>query len=339
MWINELKLQLPVVVAPMAGVSKARLVIASLQNGMLGSLGAGMMSPDTIRQNVGEIRASTSKPFNINLFVINNEPEFDAACGAADWIRDYSAKYKYDFSVPTTYANRFEDQFAAALECKPAIMSFAFGIISQDQLNACHDSGIKVIGTATSFDEAMAWQELGADAVCLQGIEAGGHRGNFLVSNLGIPLAQLVDQVLPHIKVPIIAAGGIMDGKDASDYLKNGAALVQLGTAFLAAPESELPGPWTEALKGSLGNTTALTPAFSGKHARGIVNRFINESKDKPYFPYPVQNAYTVGLRKQAGERKNNQDMSLWAGVEFHRARFLPVSELAKLLKTEIELS
>lgn len=332
-------LQLPVMVAPMAGVSKARLVIASLQNGMLGSLGAGMMSPDAIRQSVGEIRAATSKPFNINLFVVNNNPEFDAACGAAEWLRDYSAKYNYDFAVPTTYAHSFDEQFAAALECKPAILSFTFNIISQSQLDACHDNGIKVIGTATSLDEALAWQKLGADAVCLQGIEAGGHRGNFLTSNLGIPLAELVDQVLPEINVPVIAAGGIMDGVDAARYLHKGVALVQLGTVFLAAPESELAEPWIDALKGNMGNTTTLTPSFSGKHARGIVNRFISESKDKPYFPYPVQNAYTASLRKQAGERKNSQDMSLWAGTEFPRARFVPISELAKLLKTEIELS
>lgn len=337
MWINELKLQLPIIVAPMAGVSKPRLVVASAKNGLLGSLGAGMLSPEAIRQSVAEIRAETSLPFNINLFVIDNCPEFNNRCGATEWIQDYSAKHKYEFSVPSSYAPNFEDQFAAALETKPAVLSFTFGIISPVQLKACHENGVRVIGTATSLDEALAWEKLGADAICLQGIEAGGHRGNFLSENLGLPLTELVDQVVSKVEVPLIAAGGIMDGRKASEYLKRGIDLVQLGTAFMATPESELAEPWTRALKGELGTETTLTPLFSGKNARGIVNRFITANKDKPCFPYPVQNAYTAPLRKQASERKDNQDMSLWAGEQFTSARFVGIENLVKILQSEID--
>lgn len=339
--MNELKLKLPIIQAPMAGVTKSRMVIESCKAGILGSLGAGMMNPQDIRSSIREIKHTVNgAPFNVNLFVIDHfENGYSWEENDVSWLKQYYEKHSLGtFPNPSQFAPNFHHQLDAVLEEAPPIASFTFGILTPEQMEQCHKRGIKVVGTATSVLEALEWEKLGADYICVQGIEAGGHRGNFLdLEAPGIGLFPLIPEVVSRVKVPVIAAGGIMDGKSIVSALLLGASAVQMGTIFLTCDEAGLPGAYKKGITNKSADDTAVMKGFSGRYARGIKNTFSEYSKDKPVLPYPVQNSLTQPMRKASTQRDDPEHISLWAGQGVNRIRHGTISDICSQLKKEME--
>jgi nitronate monooxygenase len=277
-----------IVQAPMANVQPPALAAAVSEAGGLGTIAGATLSADELRDAIREVRAATDAPFGVNLF-------------APPYVR--------------------EDLFAVVLEERPAVFSFTFGPVDPVPLR---QAGIVVLGTATTVEEAQA---LDVDVVVAQGAEAGGHRGTFIGSfdDALVPLAELVPQIAAAVDVPVIAAGGIMDGRDIARALALGAQGVQLGTAFLFTPECAAPPPWLDALQGY---ETVVTPAYSGRHARAARTPFLEElMAGPPPLPYPEQRA-VVAARPDA-------ERFYLGGTEAARARELPAAELVRTLVAE----
>ncbi|KAA8388642.1 nitronate monooxygenase [Acetobacter tropicalis] len=327
----------PVIQAPMAGVSDSSVVIKATQAGFLGALGAGMMEPETIQKESRNIRAATSAPFCINLFVLE-EPSSNAPdLAPLTWLTDLYAWHNIPFSVPEKCAPSFPAQFEAVLAEAPAVLSCTFGQLSKDQIAACHARNIAVVGTATSTPEALAWADAGADAICAQGIEAGGHRGSFLTAqDQGMGLLPLLQEIRSAVSLPLIAAGGIATGSAILAVLALGACAAQMGTALLPSTDLSLPSPYRKALLNKpFGTDTELTNAFSGRYARGLQNEFLRTSRGKATLPYPIQNALTQPLRKVSAQT-DGEHLSLWAGQAVHLGRDISLAALAETLKKEL---
>ncbi|MGD7070443.1 NAD(P)H-dependent flavin oxidoreductase [Acetobacter sp. AAB5] len=338
---ETLELALPVIQAPMAGISNAEMVIAASNAGFLGSLGAGMMSPEEIEASLHQIKSETTSAFNVNLFIIDHLPRYHPAPQDTLFLRHIYEKLELDFTLPNQYAPSFQEQFEVLLHAKPPVASFTFGILTQEQVSRLHAQGIFVCGTATTSAEARAWADVGADAVCAQGIEAGGHRGSFLSDGgNGVGLLPLVREIVKDISIPVIAAGGIMDGEGIVAAISLGAEAVQMGTAFLGCSDTALAPAYRKALAQHLpAESTVLTHVFSGRLARGIRNQFIEEYGSSQPFPYPVQNALTQALRKKAARDGNAENMSLWAGQGLRLIRDNSFKEMAHILQDEIRLA
>lgn len=332
----------PIIQAPMAGgAATPELVAAVSDAGGLGSLGAAYSSPDAIRQSIADLRARTSKPFNVNLFVLDPpRPEPQQIARAMELlqpIRDALGLPRGE--APTKFGEDFSAQLAAVIAAQPPVASFTFGILDARQVAALKAGGTLVIGTATSVNEARAWEAAGADAICAQGSEAGAHRGTFMGSfeSSMIGTMALVPQVVDAVRVPVIAAGGIMDGRGIAAALMLGAAGVQLGTAFLTCPEAGTHPAWKAALRNARDDQTLITRAFSGRHARGLVNEFmltLNQVQHEiPAFP--VQNALTGPLRQAAAKANRPEFLALWAGQAASLSRGLPAAQLIAALREE----
>lgn len=336
--VEKLELALPVIQAPMAGISNAEMVIAASNAGFLGSLGAGMMSPEEIEASLHQIKSETTSAFNVNLFIIDHLPSYYPDPQDTLFLRHVYEKLELDFILPNQYAPSFQEQFEVLLHAKPPVASFTFGILTQEQVSMLHAQGIFVCGTATTSAEARAWADVGADAVCAQGIEAGGHRGSFLSDGgNGVGLLPLVREIVKDISIPVIAAGGIMDGEGIVAAISLGAEAVQMGTAFLGCSDTALALAYRKALEQHLpAESTVLTNVFSGRLARGICNQFIEEYGSSQPFPYPVQNALTQALRKKAARDGNAENMSLWAGQGLRLIRNTSFKEMAHILQDEI---
>lgn len=330
-------LRLPIIQAPMAGVTTAAMVASACEAGILGAFGAGMLEPAAMKSAVEEIRQLTDKPFNLNLFILEDTPPLQISEHAIDGLRRVHKTLNLpDLSPPQKYAPSFSDQFNMLLELRPAMASFTFGILSAAQVAQLHDHGCYVVGTATTLDEVLAWQAVGADAICLQGVEAGGHRGMFLQSeDRGMSLLTLLAEVRAKTALPLIAAGGIMTGQAIAAAQCLGADLVQLGTAFLFCDEASIAPAYRQQLLGAQGHHTKLTRAFSGKFARGIENQFMRDMSGEDALAYPIQNALTGPLRKWAKEQDNPEYMSLWAGQGVGLGRAMPISQLVETLAAE----
>ncbi|TIA68498.1 hypothetical protein E3P91_04050 [Wallemia ichthyophaga] len=299
--------RLPVIQAPMAGASTPKMAISASNCGVLGSIGCGMMQPNALKSAIRETKAGTERPFNVNLFVTDNQEGYnvDSVRDRLAWLYDYYTEMGLDSPRPSTFAPKFEEQFEALLEAQPPIASFVFGGIDI----------ARVIGAATTPTEAEYWQRVGADGIVLQGIEAGGHRCSFLdPENPGEPLSELL-KASRHLHTPLIAAGGIMNGRDVRVALRQGADCAQLGTAFLTTEESPVPASYRESLIAAHNDDTTLTKAFSGRWARGIRNRFTDMAGVQFTAPYPVQNALTQPLRSNAATHHRSDELSLWAGM------------------------
>lgn len=337
-FVEQLGLALPVIQAPMAGISTAEMVVAASNAGFLGSLGAGMMSPEEMEASLRQIKSETTAAFNVNLFIIDHLPDYQLDAEDILFLRNIYEKLELDFILPDKYAPSFQEQFEVLLHAKPPVASFTFGILTQEQVSKLHDQGILVCGTATTSAEARAWAEVGADSVCAQGIEAGGHRGSFLSDDgNGVGLFPLVREIVKDISIPVIAAGGIMDGEGIVAAISLGAEAVQMGTAFLGCSDAVLAPAYRKALAQHLpAESTMLTNIFSGRLARGIRNQFIEEYGSSQPFPYPVQNALTQALRKKAARDGNAENMSLWAGQGLRLIRDVSFKELAHILQDEI---
>ncbi|WP_333736329.1 nitronate monooxygenase [Streptomyces sp. IBSBF 2806] len=350
----------PIVQAPMAGgVSVPQLAAAVAEAGGLGFLAAGYKTADGLYQEIKQLRSLTGRPFGVNLFM--PQPEYPgagvgsgsqgaagASLPAAGAIEVYAhqlageaAWYETELGDPDSGRDDGYDAKLAVLLDNPApVVSFHFGVPGGDTLESLRRAGAFTLVTATTAEEAVAVERAGADAVIVQGVEAGGHQGahrdNPETDGCGMGLLSLIAQVRESVRLPIVAAGGLMRGSQIAAVLAAGASAAQLGTAFLATPESGAPAVHKQALTNPLFVRTELTRAFSGRPARALVNRFLREHG--PYAPaaYPEVHHLTAPLRKAAAKAGDAQGMALWAGQGHRMARELPAGQLVEVLLAEL---
>jgi nitronate monooxygenase len=330
-----LRVEHPIIQAGMAGgATTPELVAAVSEAGGLGTLGAAYMSPDAIRDAVAEVRSLTGRPFAVNLFV--PEP-FDPSLYDPREVNAPLARYREELGIEVPeevgdFVQPFEDQLAVVIEEKVPVFSFTFGVPEEAQISALKKAGIVLIGTATTVREGLVLEERGVDAMVGQGSEAGGHRGTFIgdFESAMVGTMALVPQLADSLSVPVIAAGGIMDGRGLAAALVLGAEGVQMGTAFLPCPESGIHPKYKEAVLAAKSEETSLTRAFSGKPARGIRNRFIEEMEEQEVPAYPVQNAYTKDIRAAAAKENRIEFLSLWAGQAAGLGRAVPAAEIVE---------
>ena len=338
--LDLFKTEFPIVLAPMAGIMDADLVIAAAQGGALGSLPCAMISAEKAREQVNIIRQRVSAPLNLNFFCHTTEdadPRREA--GWKRRLADYYKELGIDPAAPIVAANRAP--FDAAMcelveELKPEIVSFHFGLPEQALLKRVKAAGCIVISSATIVREAIWLEENGADAIIAQGAEAGGHRGMFLTDNIAEQPGTfaLVPQVVDAVRVPVIAAGGIADGRGIAAAFALGAAGVQIGSAYLRCPESKVIAPARVALAQARDDSTVITNVMTGRPARGVPNRVMREvgpiSPDAPAFPH---SATALGPLKVAAEKLGKVDFTnLWAGQAVRLGREMPAAELTRAL-------
>jgi nitronate monooxygenase len=312
-------LEIPIIQAPMLGASGSAMALAVSRAGGLGSLALAGSPPADIETEVARAKAE-GRPFAANLFVLALARPDPAVVDAAlerlaPW---YEALGLEVPAAPNDFAPDFEAQFAALVRTAPPAASFTFGILTRAQVEALQARGVIVIGTATTVAEARAWADVGADAICAQGMEAGGHRGSFLapVEESLVGTMALVPLVAQAVDVPVIAAGAIMDGRGVAAALALGAAAVQMGTAFLLADTAVISPPWRRVLESVGDDATRLTRAFSGRYARGVENDFMRRMRPlEDQIPaYPIQNRLTQPLRAAAAKAGDAEAINLWAG-------------------------
>lgn len=338
---------LPILQAPMAGAQKHELALAVTAAGGLGSLPCALLSAEQIRAELGAFRAGTAGPINLNFFC-HQPPERDPARMTAwrDRLRPYYLELGLDPDAPQADSVRHPfDEAACTLveEFRPTVVSFHFGLPEAALLARVRAAGCKVIASATTVAEARWLAAQGCDAIIAQGAEAGGHRGVFLgdwsiatqVGTFAL-LPQIVDAVAP---IPVIAAGGIADARGIRAAFALGAAAVQIGTAYLLCPEARIAAPHRAALQSESAETTALTNCFTGRPARGMVNRLMREqgpmSPDAPAFP--LAGGPLLPLRAASEPKGSGDFMSLWAGQAAPLGRSeLPAGELTKLWAQQI---
>jgi nitronate monooxygenase len=321
--ITELfDIELPIIQAPMAGSSGPELAIAVAEAGGLGSLPCAMLTPEQLKSQWGIVRQRTSRPINVNFFC-HQQPKADPDRDKV-WrqrLAPYYAEFGLDLAAAPSGPGRapFDEVFCDVIvDVRPEIVSFHFGLPAAELLTRVKAAGAKVISSATTVAEARWLEAQGCDAVIAQGAEAGGHRGMFLSSEIASQVGTfaLVPQVVDAVRIPVIAAGGIADARGMVAALALGASAVQIGSAYLRCPES-LAGPvYRNALRTARDDETALTNLFTGRPARGIVNRFMREAgpiaREAPEFP--LATAAVMPLRSKA-ESQNSGDFSpLWAG-------------------------
>lgn len=341
--LQRLGVEHAIIQAPMAGgATTAELVAAVCQAGAVGFLGAAYSSPDAIRQAAMDVRSLTDRPFGINLFAPQPEPQPAGHPGRmVELLASAHAELGIEPpSVPAPGGIDFADQLEAVLETDAPVFSFTFGLLPPGAIEDLHRRGRFVIGTATTVDEAVALEEGGVDAVVAQGSEAGAHRGTFGASSFDtamIGTMALVPQVVDAVGVPVIAAGGIMDGRGVAAALTLGAEGAQMGTAFLTSDEAGVPRAYKQAILDAREDQTRVTRAFSGRPARGIVNRLMTDIDAEPraILPFPLQNAMTRPARNEAAHQGRAEFLSLWAGQGVRMARRLPAGELVKLMANE----
>jgi nitronate monooxygenase len=334
----------PIIQAGMAGgVTTANLVSAVSNSGGLGTLGAGYMSPDDMKLAIKEIKDQTNQPFGVNLFIpetpiVNDEQVTNAKRLLEPFKKELHLTDTSSFSELQT---DFEKQLEVIFNEKIPVCSFTFGAPSIELVKELKKEGTIVIGTATTVEEAVINEERGVDIVVAQGSEAGGHRGTFLGSfqHSMIGTFSLVPQMVDAVSIPVIAAGGIMDGRGVIAALALGAKGVQMGTAFITCKESGAGVSHKRAVLESSETQTVVTAAFSGKPARGIENRFTREMQkfESLLPPYPLQNALTKGLRKEAGNQGIPELMSLWSGQSPRLSRDISTKDLVVSIVTEVE--
>ncbi len=321
------RLTIPIIQAPMLGATTEAIAIAVSNAGGLGSFAAAGSSPEQIKTSVEKIRAATRQPFAVNIFVLDPaEPDPAVVRAAMDLLAPWRERYGLPpQSIPNTWAQNTAAQIDAIIESAPPAASFTFGCLAPEQVSRLKAAGIYVIGTATTVAEAKAWEAAGADAICAQGIEAGGHRGTFLadIHASAIGTLSLVSTICAAVEAPVIAAGGITTGEAVAAALMLGADAVQVGTAYLLAEEAVTPEPQRQAILDAPDDPTRLTRAISGRYARGIDNEFMRAMRlnEDSIAPYPVQNALTGELRAAALKAGSTDVASLWAGQSVKLAR------------------
>lgn len=335
-----LGIELPIIQAPMAGVQGSMLAAAVSNAGGLGSLPAAMFAPDGLRKELATLAALTSKPFNVNFFC-HTPPVVDAAREAL-W-RQALAPFYREFglnidAIPSGPGRTPFAQDAADLldEFRPAVVSFHFGLPSPELMARVRALGSKVVASATTIEEARWLESRGVDAIIAQGLEAGGHRGHFLSHDLTMQMGTfaLLPQMVRAVKTPVIAAGGIATAAGVAAAKALGAAGVQVGTAYLLCPEATTSSVHRVALKSDRARHTALTNLFSGRPARGIVNRMMTELGALSELPpaFPLATAAVAPLRKKAEEQARGDFSPLWAGQNAGECRELEAAEVTRQL-------
>ena len=339
-FVDRLGVELPIIQAPMAGSQLSALTIAACNAGALGSLPAGMLSPDGTRDEIAKVQAGTSRPYQVNFFC-HTPPAPDAAREAA-WrtlLAPYYAEFGLDPESTTVGPVRspFSSDYADAIELfKPPIVSFHFGLPSRELVQRVKSWGSLVIGCATTVDEARWLEGRGVDVIIAQGNEAGGHRGIFLTSDLTTQVGTfaLVPQIASAVGVPVIAAGGIADARGVAAALQLGAAAALVGTAYLLCPEATTSAVHRAALASDGAKHTALTNLFSGRPARGIVNRIMRElgpiSAAAP--EYPLASAALAPIRAAAEAQANGDFSPLWSGENATGCRAAPAADITREL-------
>lgn len=332
--------ELPVVQAPMAGVQGSALAIAVCAAGGLGSLPCAMLSADAMRRELTAIRTATRRPFNVNFFC--HTPPLPDPSRETSWrtaLASYYAEFGIDPSqIAAGMGRRPFDAEAAAIveEFAPAIVSFHFGLPEAGLVARVKAAGAKVFSSATTVDEARWLEDHGADAVIAQGGEAGGHRGMFLTDDITTQtgIFALLPQIVDAVKIPVIAAGGIADRRGVGSVLSLGAIAAQVGTAYLLCPEATTSAVHRSALKSRAAAHTAITNLFSGRPARGIVNRLMREqgpmSNRAPEFP--LASTALAPLRTAAEARGDGGFSPLWCGENATGCREIPAGDLTRAL-------
>lgn len=343
--LDLLGLELPIFQAPMAGPVDSEMVIAVSEAGGLGGLPCALMTPDKARTELGIIRQRTSKPINVNFFC--HKPPREDPVREAAWkqrLEPYYIELGLDPKAPAPRSGRapFDDEFCAIVEeFRPEVVSFHFGLPDAALLDRVKATGAKVLSSATTADEAVWLEARGCDAIIAQGAEAGGHRGIFLTDDVANQPGTfaLVPQVADAVKVPVIAAGGIADARGIVAAFALGASAVQVGTAYLFCPEAKVAAPHKAALRSAKDDHTALTNLFTGRPARGIVNRIMREvgplSKDAPSFP--LAGGALAPLRAASEPKGSGDFMSLWSGQAAQLGRDMPAADLTRALATETQ--
>ena len=335
-----LGVNLPIIQAPMAGVQNSKLALAVSSVGALGSIPCAMLSHDALRAELSHIQSQTQAPINVNFFS-HQQAEFNVERDAiwrrtlAPYFREYSIDSSIDSNALPEGPSRqpFSDTVADILEeFRPQVVSFHFGLPQKALLARVKAWGASVLGTATTLEEALWLEANGADGIIAQGLEAGGHRGMFLSQELALQVStySLLQQILARVSLPVIATGGISDAKGVSAALSLGAAAVQVGTAYLLCDETNTSTLHRQAIKSNRSHKTVITNLFSGKPARGIVNRVIHElgpiSELVPEFPHA---ATAITAIRQAAEAQGSSDFSpLWCGQNTTGCKEISAAEL-----------
>lgn len=343
---KQLKILHPVIQAPMAGGGDTPELVSAVSNaGGLGFVGAAYLSASQIMEVSKTIRSKTDRPFGINLFAPSAFSPFESSSWEKmlNHLKPYLAELDLPLpEAPKNITNSFYDQLNAAVESGASCFSFTFGVIPPDAVTLIKSHGMILLGTATTVKEVIELEKAGVDAVIAQGSEAGGHRGSFLedfdLSMIGT--MALVPQAADAVKIPVVASGGIMDGRGIAAALALGASAVQMGTAFLTCREAGIPEIYKEAILNSREDQTKITRAFSGRPARGIVNRFMKEIETSPDLsipPFPVQNILTRPIRTAAAKKQKAEFLSLWAGQALRLSRRDSAGELVSKLIKETE--
>jgi nitronate monooxygenase len=331
---NRYGLRVPILLAPMAGASAVSLSAAVANAGGLGACGALLMSPDEIREWAQQFRAQSSGAFQMNLWIPDPPPQRDAA--GETRVRTFLARFGPE--VPADAGNPtlqdFEAQCDALVAAQPPIVSSVMGLYPASFVQRLRERGIRWFANVSTVAEARAAEAAGADAIAVQGMEAGGHRGAFdaaLAERQLVGLFSLLPAVVDAVRIPVVATGGIADGRGVAAALILGASAVQIGTAFLRTPEAKLAPAWADALARTMPEDTLLTRAFSGRAGRSIATRYAlaaAAADAPPPAPYPVQRGLTAAMRAQAQKQGDVQCMQAWAGQSAAMARAEPAGGL-----------
>ena len=330
----------PIIQAPMAGFAGPALAAAVSNAGALGSLGCGPLPTQLVKNQVEEVQRASNRPFNLNFFS-HPAPRIDAE--VAGRVR---ARLSFYYGLlglgavpePSDPLPSFDqERLQLILELRPRVVSFHFGLPPAEMVARIKGVGCLVLSSATTVAEARALEAQGADAIIAQGAEAGGHRGTFTAGDGAglIGTMALVPQVVDAVRVPVVAAGGIADGRAIAAAFALGASGVQMGTAFLGCPEAVVPAPYREALRRARDEDTRLTRIFTGRPARALRNRMIDEIGDAEAIEFPAQLSLTRNLAQAADGASHTDFMAMWAGQSVPLIRNLPAATLIETLVAE----
>lgn len=345
--LSKLDIRYPIIQAPMAGISTPALAAAVSEAGGLGSIAIGTSTVQGARAAIAAVREKTGRPFNVNLFT-HAPARADPAREAAwlDWLRPHFERFGAapPAALSEIYRSFLDDEPMRdlLLETRPAVVSFHFGLPPQAWIDALKAAGITLLATATSLEEAIRIEAAGIEVIVAQGIEAGGHRGIFDpgARDAALSTLALLERLRDKVALPLVAAGGIMNGEHIRTALRHGASAVQMGSAFIACPESSAPPHHRALIAQGDGLRTALTAVISGRPARGIVNSlFLDIGADghPPPPDYPIAYDAAKALHA-AASAQGSQDYSVnWGGANFAQARAMPAGELVATLAAEMD--
>ncbi len=336
-------LRVPVLMAPMAGACPPSLAIAVANAGGMGGCGALLMQPDAIRAWASNVRTGSNGAFQLNLWVPDPAPRRDT--DAEDAVRRFLANWgpevareAADVTMPD-----FAAQCDAMLEAGPAVISSIMGLYPEAFVKRLKASGTKWFATATTVTEAIAAEDAGADVIIAQGMEAGGHRGAFDAANAEtrmVGLFSLLPAIVDAVRIPVVAAGGIADGRGLAAALLLGASAAQVGTAFLRCPEAKIPSAWADAIGRTRPEDTMVTRWFSGRPGRSIATTYVRAAADPaspPPAPYPIQRGLTQAMRDMGAKENNIERIQAWAGQSAGLTRSEPAGDVVRRLWEEAQ--